>query len=364
MTASKPHFSGDLPPDAGPVPPKVSEALQAAAADEERGERPIALSIDLLRKADLLTDDGAKDPTRTARALMRIGAANLGVGRLFEGHVNALHLIRLYGTEAQGQDVARHISNGAFLGVWGADGNVPVTGGTGKTLAGRKCFASGLGTVSHALVTVNSGPNVRLALVDVSDITRADPSAWDMLGMRATVSGTYDVSGLSDDKVEWIGVPGKYLQEPHFVGGVWRIAALQVGAATGLLDMAASELRAIDRMHAEAQQTRMMTALMRAWAGMVLTERSAQATTETGILPEDIVTSSIAARLFTEEVGLNAIRVVEQSIGLRHFEAGSQTGRMARDLSVYLRQAARDAFLQRAAQTTLGEPGKIWGMFG
>lgn len=365
MTGSRPLAA--LPPSntAEPVPSDVSEALRAAAAQEECGERPISRSIDLLREADLLTDDGATSPARTARALMQVGAANLGVGRLFEGHINALHLVRHYGTRVQKAGVDRRIAEGALLGVWGADGAVPVTlGATGKHLQGGKCFASGLGSVTHALITVDSGPDVRLALIDVTDADRADPSTWDMHGMRATASGTYDFTGLPAERAEWIGDPGDYLKEPHFVGGVWRIAALQIGAVAGLLDMAALELRNAGRMDAEAQKSRLMGVLMRAWAGMALTERAAEAAAHRHIAQDDIVATSIAARLFTEEVGLDAIRAVEQSIGLRHFAAGSETGRTARDLAVYLRQAARDAFLQRAAHTALGEDGRIWGVFG
>ncbi|PVA11019.1 acyl-CoA dehydrogenase [Pelagivirga sediminicola] len=340
------------------------ETLRAAAAGEERGARPISHSIDLLRQAGLLTDDGTSDLARTARALMQVGAANLGVGRLWEGHVNALHLISLYGTASVKKSLIRRIAERALLGVWGADGAVPVAlDASGNCLTGSKSFASGLGTVTDALVTVNSGPDVRLALIDVTDAVRADPSTWDMQGMRATASGSYDFAGLPAGRVEWIGAPGDYLREPHFVGGVWRIAALQAGAAAGLLDRAAAELRAAGRMDAEAQKTRLMGVLMRIWAGMALTERAAEAADDRHIARESIVATSIAARLFTEEVGLDAIRAVEQSIGLRHFDAGSETGRVARDLSVYLRQAARDAFLQRAAQTALGEDGRIWGVF-
>jgi len=365
MVGSKPLSAALSPESDQPVPIRLSEELRAAAAKEESGDRPIARSVDLLRNAGLLSDDGASDPARTARALMQVGAANLGVGRLWEGHINALRLIRLYGSGDLENTVSRRITKGALLGVWGADGAVPVTlDRADNHLNGCKCFASGLGTVTHALVTVNSGPDVRLALVDVTNPRRADETTWDMRGMQATASGTYDFDKLPRDRIEWIGGPGDYVQEPHFVGGVWRIAALQAGAAVGLLDMAATELRNMGRMQAEAQKTRLMTMLIRAWAGMALVERAAGATTDRHLNPDDIVATSIAARIFTEEVGLDAIRAVEQSIGLRHFEKDAETGRMARDLSVYLRQAARDAFMQRAAETSLGQDGQIWGIFG
>ena len=365
MTASKPLVAAPRPADGDqPVSILLSQDLRTAAAEEERGDRPIARSIDLLRDAELLLVDGASDPARTARALMRVGAANLSVGRLWEGHINALRLIQLYGTGELKKSLPRRIAMGAFLGVWGADGDVPLTcEASDGHLCGRKNFASGLGTVTHAIVTVNSGPEVRLALVDVTDTKRADPSIWNMQGMQATASGTYDFTDLSDDRIEWVGGPGDYLQEPHFVGGVWRIAALQAGATAGLLDVAATELRAADRMQSEAQKARLMNVLMQVWAGMALVERAADAGVDRHVAKDDLVAASIAARLFTEETALHAIRAVEQSIGLRHFSAGSETGRMARDLSVYLRQAARDAFLQRAAQTALGREYRIWGVF-
>lgn len=349
----------------GKISSELLTALSIAASKEENGTRAIGHSIDLLREAGVLFDDGTRKPDVTARTLMRVASVNLSVGRLLEGHINALLLVNLHGTDQTKTSILQHIAQGAFLGVWGADGQVPVTSeASGTSLYGIKNFASGLGTVTHAIVTVNSGPQVRLALVDVTDADRADPSAWDMRGMKATASGTYDFTDLPEGAFEWIGNAGDYLIEPHFVGGVWRIAALQVGATVGLLNVAAAELRVMGRMQAEQQQARLMTMLGRAWSGIALVDRAAIATLDCNLVSEQIVSASIVARLFTEEVGLDAIRAVEQSLGLHHFRAGADTGRMSRDLSVYLRQAARDAFLQRSADFTLGNEGNAWGVFG
>lgn len=339
----------------------VRQALRDAARAEETGAAPISASIDILRGAGLMLDDGAASPLRTAHALMQIGAANLSVGRLWEGHVNALRLIRLYGSSAQSERAQQAIRQGGLLGVWGADGNDPARCESG-VLKGEKIFASGLGTVTHALVSLDAGPEVQLALIEVTDPNRGDASQWDMLGMRATASGKYDFSGLPLGDDALIGGPGDYLKEPHFVGGVWRIAALQAGAAAGLIDAAANTLRQMERLEAEAQLARLMQVLMRVWAGMALVERTALASVEDHE-EETIVSTSIAARLYTEEVALDAIKAVEQSLGLRHFAASSETGRMARDLSVYLRQAARDAFLQRAACHALSCENATWGVF-
>ncbi len=119
----------------------------------------------------------------------------------------------------------------------------------------------------------------------------------------------------------------------------------------------------MERMTAEPQKARLMTVLMQAWAGMALVEQAALASSNRDFPENLIISTSIAARLFTEEIGMGAIRAVEQSLGLQHFAADAQPGRMARDLSVYLRQAARDAFLQRAAEFSLGQEGNVWGVF-
>ena len=153
---SAPRFD-PFPPSSQPdlLYQAARSALRKAARDEEAGTAPISASIEILRDAGLMLEDGAASPLRTAHALMQIGAANLSVGRLWEGHVNALRLIRLYGSPAQAEHAKQVIEDGGLLGVWGADGTTPATA-EGGVLRGEKVFASGLGTVTHALISLNS----------------------------------------------------------------------------------------------------------------------------------------------------------------------------------------------------------------
>lgn len=331
--------------------------LRATAPAEKDCTADIAASISALADAGMMLDDGTADPAVTARALMRVGAANLPVGRLWEGHVNALYLVRVHGGARVLAGIAGLVRKGAVLGVWGADGPDPVRTGD-ATLTGGKLFASGLGTVTHAVVTVDSGPQVRLGLVDVRDGARGDPGVWRMMGMQATASGACDLNGIPLADVTWLGGPGDYLIEPHFVGGVWRIAALQAGAAIGLLDAVADVLRARGRLDAPPQIGRLADVMVRAMAAAALVMRAASAVVDGA--PDDAVTLSAAARLSTEEVGLDAIRAAEQCLGLAHFAEGSETGRMARDLAVYMRQAARDALVQRVGAAAFAGDGAVW----
>ncbi len=343
---------------------QVVRALARVAAAEEDGSAYIGASVDLLRQAGWLVDDGATAPDVTALRLARVGGANLSVGRLWEGHVNALHLARVHGDRRAAAEVERLVNQGALLGVWGADGAPPVEpAADGTTLAGAKIFASGLGVVTHALVTVSSGPEVRLGLVDVGDPARADASQWRMQGMRATASGRYDFDGIALRDILWLGGPGDYLQEPHFIGGVWRIAALQVGGALGLLEATAATLRALGRLDAPAQMARLSAASIRALGAAALVTRAAHAAAPGAPqAPQEAAALSASARLLTEDVGLEAVRVAEQCVGLAHFADGSVTGRKARDLSVYLRQAARDAFQARVGEACFAREGGLWAM--
>lgn len=344
---------------------RIAAKLDAAAAAQDAGTGDIAGSIDILRQAGWLTDTGSLDPALTVDRLRRLGGANLSVGRLWEGHVNALYLMQVHGTPDDVAWVEGLVEDGAFLGVWGADGSTPVApSADGTQLAGHKVFASGLGIVTHAVVTVSSGPDVRLGVIDVRDQGRADPSTWKMQGMRATVSGRYDFEGIALRDVIWLGQPGDYIQEPHFIGGVWRIGALQVGGALGLLESAASELRARNRLEAPAQMARLSQVAISALGASALVTRAALAATAgAAMAPDDAAALSAASRLLSEELGLDAIRAVEQSLGLAHFEQDSITGRKARDLSVYLRQAARDAFQTRVGEACLNEKDKLWTLF-
>ncbi len=318
----------------------VLSALRRAAPGEDEG-LSIRPSVDLL--LDAVPLDGAA-PDR----LVAIAEANLSVARLAEGHANASQLLRLHGRAA---------GTGRLLGVWGADGQAPVVA-RGQRLAGTKRYASGLGIVERALVTVACDDGIRLALVDVSDPARHRPGAWQMAGMRATVSGEVDLDGLDPD---WVGAPGDYHAEPHFVGGVWRIAALQLGGTFGLLGAARDWLADRGRLDADAQVARLAPLIARALAARGLVERAADVASGPEGLddPDRAVMLSSQARLLTEDLAQDAIAAVERAIGLPHFEAGSETGRIARDLATYCRQAARDAFEQRAGRIALNRPGPI-----
>lgn len=290
----------------------------------------------------------ANDPIALCRMLVSTAETDLCVARIVEGHVNARLLLDLYGGDIEASD--------GILGVWGADGEKPLRYADGRLVGGKR-YASGLGTVERSVVTVagEEGGGARLALVDVTDAGRHRPETWNMVGMRETLSGDIDLTGLP---FAWIGAAGDYYLEPHFLGGVWRIAALQLGGTLGLLGVARDTLAAAGRLDADAQVSRLAPLLGRAMAAFGLVERAARvASGPEGLAdPNRAVALSIQGRLLTEDLAQDAIAAVERSIGLAHFKTGSTTGRIARDLATYCRQAARDAFEQKAGRIALSRP--------
>ena len=268
--------------DMGPV----LAGLRQAAPGEDAGAS-VGPSISLLLESGCL---GATDPIELTRTLVAIAEANLPAARLAEGHVNALQLLALYGA-------GQHDTT-ALWGVWGADGAEPLALREGRLVGGKR-YASGLGIVARAIVTVPWEETSRLAVLDVTDTNRHRPETWRMSGMRATLSGDVDLSGLTP---HWLGGPGAYYQEPYFVGGVWRIAALQLGGTLGLLGEARDWLAAHRRLEAEAQIARLGPLIGRSLAAFGLIERAA------GVAmgargrddPDRAVMLSSQARLLTE----------------------------------------------------------------
>lgn len=340
-----------------PLPATALCLLAEAAEAEEFGTADIAASVAVLAEAGRLS---ALDPSPDTlfADLVTLAEVNLPLARLYEGHVNALRLIRTLGDARLRAEVRSQTAAGMLFGVWGAEAAAPLRV-DGAQLTGGKRFASGLGTVARAVVTVGEGAAVRLALLDVTDRSRHDLATWRKTGMRATASGDFDASGLPADALHWLGDPGQYLHEPGFIGGVWRIAAVQAGGTLGLLRAAADHLAALGRLQAEAQIARLAPVLTRTLAAAAFTRRAATcAEGDEGLHdPERAASLSAQARLLTEEVGQDGIAATERAVGLPHFDTDAPTGRIARDLATYMRQAARDALLQRAGTWALTRPG-------
>lgn len=291
--------------------------------------------------------------TAAAVALLRaIGRANLSVGRLVEGHVNARVLIHLYGNAQQ----RRHAMSQTHLhAVWAADGDRPV--GIVKRrdataqLTGHKLFCSGLGLVQRAVVTAQTRDALpQMVLVDVTDPHRAYPEAWQVSGMRATRSGRYDLTGLWADP---LGRPGDYLREPHFDGGIWRYLALHVGGLEALAEETRKRLG--ERASHPLQAARLVELAIAAQGARLWVEAAAKGATVMDAArasPFD-VPRVLLARQAVETACQRGITLAERALGTAAFVRGDRIDLIRRDLALFLRQADLDGKMLRAAQALM-----------
>ncbi|GMM92281.1 acyl-CoA dehydrogenase family protein [Qipengyuania sp. MTN3-11] len=293
--------------------------------------------------------------TRDAfNALRTLGRANLSVARLFEGHMNAVKLITLYGNEESAREVADAINAGMLLGVWGADDPAEPLAFVQRDgmlrLAGAKCFASGLGLVGRAVITATTPTGQQLLFVSADEPERCDYSAWSMGGMRATQSGRYDFTGVEVGDDALIGASGDYQREPYFEGGIWRYCAAHLGAAEALYHAMLAQLTDRGRADDPNQQRRIVASAIAIESARLWLLRAADEVEASGAEAAK-ATLSLLAREATEDACRLVMEHAERALGMAAHGENSFVHRMIRDLRLFLCQAKPDAKRGTAAAT-------------
>jgi len=286
--------------------------------------------------------------------LRLLGGGNLAVGRVVEGHVNALQLICLYGTESQIARAADDAKKGHLFGIWNTETPPGVClVANGNALSGRKDHASAAGSATRPLITVDQA---RLLLVSLTPGARATHGKSSLHGMRATQSGSIDFNGYIPHRTDWIGRSGDYLREPAFSAGAWRALAVIVGGIGALVDELRHQLQARDRHGNPHQAARIAQALI-AWETASLWTRKAAGLAESATAsPEDSMNYVNLARRAVEMAALDAIQLTQRSLGLAALVDTNPVELLIRDLTVYLRQPALDEALAEAASHFVAAP--------
>lgn len=287
-----------------------------------------------------------------ARALREVGRGDLSVGRLYEGHVNALALFGWYATPRQLEWLDHALDRGAWFGIWVTEvqPGVRIDPGDPPMLRGAKIFASGAGGLDFALVTAATPEgDRRLAIVPANDPARADLTGWRVRGMRASISGQYDLDGLCIDPSMLLGQAGDYDREPRFTAGAWRFCAVQLGGIEALLAATREAMR--DAAPADpVQRARFADAVveMRS-AGFWVAEAAQRFALEDA----DAVDIARLTRGVVEQAGMTAMDAAARLLGTRSAFDGERADKIIRDLSLYLRQAGPDHARDEAAKTLL-----------
>ena len=371
---------------------ELVEALQVDAAETDREGGFPSHSIDLLRgkgllKAVLPADAGGESLGDAAHAaellatLAAVGRGSLVVGRLFEGHVNALQLIERFAGAAQRQRWRADALAGQLFGVWNTqaeDGVRLAPTAHGFALRGSKTFASGLGHVGRAIVTATrddaaGGGGSQMLVLDTDEQRpREDRSFWRPLGMRATASFRADLSGLRLSPEALLGQPGDYYREPAFSGGAVRFAAVQQGGAEAVFDETRRYLRKLGRTDDPHQRARLGEMAWRVESGRLwLAGAARNAAAAMGPRSPDADDADAAAvvayanlmRSAIEDVCLRVLALAQRSVGARGLLRPEPFERLHRDLTHYLRQPAPDAALVAAGAYVLADAraaSRLW----
>jgi alkylation response protein AidB-like acyl-CoA dehydrogenase len=308
-------------------------------------------AFDGLRKLGLIGAPplGLKEALPLFRVLAAIGRGDLSVGRIFEGHVNALLLIHVFGRPEQRAHYKTLAAGGALFGVWNTDMAGFAVALNDGHLCGKKNFASGVDGLSYALITAETTRGRQMAMVRVGG-RPVDRNWWRPLGMHASGSHVVDFDGVPVSETDLLGEPNDYLQEPWFTAGAIRFAAVHVGGMHAILDSTVAHLRQCKRTADPHQQHRIGLMATEVTAGYAWLDYTAAWWAEIGNTsgPDDnapVIATMNAARTSIERAALHVLELAERSVGAAGMIAPHPLERLLRDLRTYLRQPNPDAAL-------------------
>lgn len=305
---------------------------------------------------------GSENTAQQLQLLKLIGKGNLSVGRIYEGHINALYLIHLFGTVAQRTCWYADVRHGQHLfGVWNTqayDGISIVAQGNGcYELHGAKTFCSGAHYVTRPIVPGQlidaqgreQGWQMCVVPLDEHPQAPVDTTFWQPLGMKASVSHKIDFSGIMLTEDNLLGQPNDYHQQPYFSGGAIRFAAVQLGGAEAIFDATRGYLQQLQRTEDPYQRMRLGEMATLIETGNLWIQKAGQYA-DREAPPMQTVNYANMTRSAIERIGLEVMRLSERCVGARGLLHPQPFARLHADLTTYLRQPAPDSALAQVGQ--------------
>jgi alkylation response protein AidB-like acyl-CoA dehydrogenase len=343
-------------------------AIRATAAQRDRDPRPSFPdeAFDRLRDADALGFNAwpgsRRPPAESELALVRrVAGADGSVGRIFDGHLNAVERLAVHGPDPLRERELAAVAEGRLLaGVWGGspveDEGEPasvVATAAGEVLRGVKTFCSGAGGLHRAAVLARD-PQADapvLVWVDTTDEQRVivDPDWYRGSGLVASVSHRV----VFDDApvLARLGAPGAIGQQPWFARDALRTAASWAGmadtAVQTALDTLARRPRPGELESLAAGRILAEAATIDAWLTVAASAMDLPTDELAGVALHGRVAIASACRTLLDEAA--------RACGSRPFARGTDLDRARRDLELFLLQHRLDPLLARAGATALGE---------
>ncbi|MDN3550207.1 acyl-CoA dehydrogenase family protein [Mucilaginibacter aquaedulcis] len=290
--------------------------------------------------------------------LQAIGRKNLSGGRIFEGHLNAVQLIKSFANSYQLTKWSNDILEQKLFGVWntqGKDGVQIIDQGDGTyKLKGSKIFCSGANYIQRPIITgewtgsPKQGWQMILLSQEKKNLIKCDPEFWHPLGMKASVSYRMTFTDMVVYSEDLLGQPGDYYQQPLFSGGAIRFAAVQLGGAEAIFSEVHKILKSSERTNYPFQQSRVAEITYLVETGNLWISKAALLADELSNDDSDpgkLVAYANMTRSVIEDICLRVMQLGERSIGSQAFLQSSPLEQLHRDLTTYLRQPGPDAVL-------------------
>lgn len=289
----------------------------------------------------------------------RVAQADGSVGRIFDGHVNAVERLAVQGPPELAEAELRAVAAGQLrAGVWGGDpaagegdpATVVIRKGE-RVLRGVKTFCSGAGGLDRALVLARDeagGPPLS-AWVDLHEPGVGIDETWYRShGLRASVSHRVVFDDVPILAV--LGPPGAISAQPWFSRDALRTAATWAGMADAAVGGALGELAGRPgRGTLESLAAgRILTAhrTISVWTEAAARAMDAEAADLPAIALHGRAAIAGACAMLLDEAA--------RACGSRPFVRGGILDRARRDLEVFLLQHRLDPLLARAGEATLG----------
>ena len=285
------------------------------------------------------------------RALAAVGAHDLALAKLYEGHTDALAILHEASADVGAGD--------ALWATWCAeppDARLALSPGShgGHRLDGRKAWCSGARDVTHAVVSC-WGPDgaAMLAAVDLGQagVTVTD-DGWNAVGMAA--SGSVDVR-LDGVEAQVLGGPGFYVERAGFWHGGAGVAACWFGAATRLADALRERVAGRGDPHRLAQLGEAAVALQGSAALMreagARIDRSPQA---------NAMGDALSVRLSVEASAGLVLAAAGRALGAGPLCKDAALARLYADLPVFMRQSHAERDLEALGRVVSESGAAPW----
>ncbi len=285
-------------------------------------------------------------------ALAGWGSADLVLGRLAEGHTDAVAVLAEAGVPAP---------EDALLGVWasaseGTGLRAVATGDGGLRVAGTLRYASGARVLDAALVTATEeGGQPHLVLLDVRGTgVTPRPGTWAAVGMDDSDSLDVVVDEVEVPAAAVVGPPGFYAGRPGLHVGGLGVAAVWWGGARGVVRALTASLargEAAGRAPTPHQLVHLGAASSAVARGQALLAEAA------GVVDADPTgdrtTLALRVRHEVDQVVEEVLRRSARATGATPLCRDADIARRAADLAVYVRQQHAEGDLERLGRAVL-----------